>query len=87
MLNKLNRKIANGGELPTGFLIKSLGLFIVGGKRQLAFIKDVVSTYLSVRSFAAKFGGVHPLNKRQREFIAKGKSERGNSNVRAKEHK
>lgn len=67
--NKLNRQIANKKEIPAAFLIRPLGLFVAAPKNQLPLIKDVVSTYLSVRSFAAGLGGIKPLNKRQREFI------------------
>ena len=66
---KLNRQIANKKEIPAAFLIRPLGLFVAAPKNQLPLIKDVVSTYLSVRSFAADLGGIKPLNKRQREFI------------------
>ncbi len=69
VVNKLNRRTANEQQLPTGFLIRPLGLFVAGSERQLPLIKDVISTYLSVRSFAAGLGGIRPLNKRRREFI------------------
>jgi len=69
ILNKLNRLSCNGRELPVGFLIKSLGFFVAGGEQQLLLVKEVISTYLSVRSFAAGLGGIKPLNRRQREFI------------------
>jgi len=68
ILNKLNRQIAGGRKIPSCFLVKPLGLFMAG-QAQPQFVKDVVSTYLLVRSFAAKLGGIHFLNKRQREFI------------------
>jgi rhamnose utilization protein RhaD (predicted bifunctional aldolase and dehydrogenase) len=71
---KLKRLHRDGRQLPTAFLIRPLGLFIVGGKKQLPFLKDVVTTYLSVRALAAGLGGIHPLNKRQREFITKWES-------------
>lgn len=71
ILNKLNRLSCNGRELPVGFLIKSLGLFVAGGEGRLLLVKEVVGTYLSVRSFAAGLGGIRPLNRRQREFITR----------------
>lgn len=75
VLDKLNRLYCNGRELPASFLIKPLGLFVVGNEGQsLLVVKDVVSTYLSVRGFAAGLGGIKPLNKRQREFIARRES-------------
>jgi len=69
ILNKLKRRIARGQEPPAGFLIKPLGLFVAGGRGQVSLIKDVIVTYLGVRSFAADLGGICPLNKRQRQFI------------------
>ena len=69
IFNKLNRLCCNGRELPVSLLIKPLGLFVVGNESQSLLVKDVVSTYLSVRGFAAGLGGIKPLNKRQREFI------------------
>ncbi|MBA7709608.1 3-phenylpropionate-dihydrodiol/cinnamic acid-dihydrodiol dehydrogenase [subsurface metagenome] len=74
ILNKLNRKITTGRELPVGFLIKPLGLFIADDKNQAVFLRDVIKTYLSVRSFAERFGGIHPLNKQQRESTTEAES-------------
>jgi len=71
ILNKLNRQIANSRKLPAGFLIKSLGLFIAADKKQMSLIKDIISTYLRVRSLAAELGGIRLLNKRQQDFITK----------------
>jgi rhamnose utilization protein RhaD (predicted bifunctional aldolase and dehydrogenase) len=71
ILNKLNRQIADGRKLPAGFLIKPMGLFIIGSEKQLPLVKDVISTYLRVRSFAASLGKVRSLNKRQQDFIAR----------------
>ena len=76
ILNKLRRRIGLGAETPAGFLIKPLGLFVAGGRGQLSLIKDVIVTYLGVRSFAADLGGICPLNKRQRQFIT-GRYEKG----------
>ena len=71
LTGKLNRKIAAGHDLPVGFLIRPLGLFVAGRKEELLFLKEVISTYLAVRGFAAGFGSLHCLSKRQREFIVR----------------
>ena len=68
-INKLSRRAANKQELPSGFLIKSLGLFVAGEKEKTSFKKDVICTYLFVRRQAVRLGGIHCLNRRQREFI------------------
>jgi len=69
LLNRLNRRVAKGRQPPAAFLIKPFGLFIAGRKSQLTLVKDVVSTSLAIRSFAARLGGARPLSKRQRDFI------------------
>lgn len=69
LLGRLNRQIANRRQVPAGFLIKHLGLFIAAEKKNMQLIADVVGTYLLVRLFAAELGGVHCLNRRQRDFI------------------
>ncbi len=69
LLGKLNRRIANRRQGPAGFLIKPLGLFIAAEKKNTQLVADVVGTYLLVRLFAAGLGGVHCLNRRQRDFI------------------
>jgi len=71
LLNRLNRRITKAQQPPAAFLIKPFGLFVAGRKSQLTLVKDVVSTSLAIRSFAARLGGARPLSKRQREFIAK----------------
>jgi rhamnose utilization protein RhaD (predicted bifunctional aldolase and dehydrogenase) len=69
ILGKLNRRLVAGRQLPFVFLIRPLGLFISGKGKRLSLVKDIVSTYLSVRSLAAKIGGIYPLTGRQRKFI------------------
>ncbi|MHC4483263.1 MAG: hypothetical protein ACYSW4_06910, partial [Planctomycetota bacterium] len=56
---------------PVAFVIKPIGLFVAGSENQLPLLKDVITHSLSIRSFAARLGGVKPLNKRQREFITR----------------
>ena len=65
LINKLKRRV----KLPSGFLIKPLGLFVAGDKEKASFIKDVICAHLFIRRQAAGFGGIHFLNKQQREFI------------------
>jgi len=69
LLGKLNRQIANHRQEPAGFLIRPLGLFIAAEKKNIQLVADVVGTYLLVRLFAAGLGGVHCLNRRQRNYI------------------
>jgi hypothetical protein len=69
LISKLNRRIAAGRKPPAGFLVKPYGLFVAGPKNALPLLKDVISNCLAIRAFAARFGGIRPLNKRQRQFI------------------
>jgi len=69
LVSKLNRRIAAGRKPPAGFLVKPYGLFVAGPKNALPLLKDVISNCLAIRAFAARFGGIRPLNKRQRQFI------------------
>ncbi len=69
LFNRLNRRIAEGQKPPAAFLIRPFGLFVTGRKSQITLIKDVVTTSLAVRSFAARLGGARPLTKKQRQFI------------------
>jgi rhamnose utilization protein RhaD (predicted bifunctional aldolase and dehydrogenase) len=65
LISKLRRRV----KAPSGFLIKPLGLFVAGDRKKMNFTKDVICTYLSVRRQAARLGGIHSLNKQQRQFI------------------
>jgi rhamnose utilization protein RhaD (predicted bifunctional aldolase and dehydrogenase) len=65
LVSKLKRRV----KMPSGFLIKPLGLFVAGDKEKASFIKDVICAHLFIRRQAAGFGGIHFLNKQQREFI------------------
>ena len=69
IIDKLNRQISRGEKLPFSFLVGALGLFVAGNEKTIPVIKDVVTVSLLIRSFAANFGGVNPLNRRQRQFI------------------
>jgi len=73
--NKLNSLVSRKKMLPTGFLIRGLGLFVVGNEKAISTAKEVISSLILVRGFAAGFGGVNPMNKRQREFISQWESE------------
>lgn len=68
---EMNKKIKSGAGMPAGFLVRPLGLFVVGEKKKLSLTKDCLSTYLLVRLFAADLGGINPLTKQQLKFIAK----------------
>jgi rhamnose utilization protein RhaD (predicted bifunctional aldolase and dehydrogenase) len=56
-------------ELPVGFLIKDVGLFVLGEEKFAAITKEVIVGSLFVRMNALNLGGINPLNKQQRDFI------------------
>ena len=68
VLGRLKHRIAHKGKIPAGFLIDKMGLFVVGRRESIAVIKDMMTTSLLTRSWAQKFGGVNPMNRRQRKF-------------------
>jgi len=69
VLGQLNKKITKYQPPPTAFLIKPLGLFIIGHKKQAIFIKDIVTTYFSIRTLAAKLGTLKPFTQSQRSLL------------------
>jgi rhamnose utilization protein RhaD (predicted bifunctional aldolase and dehydrogenase) len=69
LVNKLKRRMDAGEEIPCGFLVKRLGLFVAAEKEKTALLKDVASTYLQVRRNAYTLGKIRALNRRQREFV------------------
>jgi rhamnose utilization protein RhaD (predicted bifunctional aldolase and dehydrogenase) len=56
-------------KLPVGFLIKNIGLLILGDSKYAEITREVVVGSLFVRMNAEKLGGVNPLTLKQREFI------------------
>ena len=66
---KLKRRFVNNRQMPSGFLIKPLGLFAAGEREKTDFMKDVIHTYLFIRRQAAKLGGIRFLNKRAVELL------------------
>lgn len=52
-----------------------MGLLVAGTEKSIPAIRDLIVTSLTVRGHAARFGGPNPLNRRQRDFIAKWEGE------------
>ena len=78
---KLSSLISRGETLPAGFLVKGLGLFITGSEKSALIAKEVIASLNLVRSFATRFGGLNPLNKRQRTFIYEWEAESFRKNL------
>ncbi|OHB56175.1 MAG: hypothetical protein A2Y12_12400 [Planctomycetes bacterium GWF2_42_9] len=72
---KLTKQIAKESKPSLAFLVKGLGLFVVGNYSLLNTTKDIVKSSLFIRVCAASMGGINPLNTRQRNFIKNWESE------------
>ena len=69
MAEKVATVFSKSKELPVGFLIKDIGLFVLGEEKFAAITKEVIVGSLFVRMNALNMGGINPLSKEQRDFI------------------
>ena len=69
ILRTLCRQVNAGQKTSAAFLIKGVGLFVVGTIKTMPVIKDIVKSSMFIRTKACGFGGILALNKRQRDFI------------------
>jgi rhamnose utilization protein RhaD (predicted bifunctional aldolase and dehydrogenase) len=68
----LYRKVSPNGKKqkpPIAFLVKNLGLFVVGSRKSASIIEQVVCNSLFVRYNAQRFGGIVALTKSEQDFI------------------
>jgi len=72
---ELKRRRSAAGAFPTSFLVRPLGLFVVGEAKTAALIREVVTASLLIRAHTTRFGGPNPLTQRQREFITSWEAE------------
>ncbi|KPJ58841.1 MAG: hypothetical protein AMS15_07560 [Planctomycetes bacterium DG_23] len=73
--NRLKERMIKSRIPSVAFLVNGLGLFIVGTEKTIPDVKDIVTGSFLVRSSATNFGGLNPLNRRQRDFINKWEAE------------
>jgi rhamnose utilization protein RhaD (predicted bifunctional aldolase and dehydrogenase) len=66
---ELKQRIRRDGLLPTAFLIKPLGLFVVADKKRAEFLKDVITAYLFIRFSANSLSAINPITQNQRALI------------------
>lgn len=69
MAEKVTAVFSKSKELPVGFLIKDVGLFVLGEEKFATITEEVIVGSLFVRINALSMGGINPLNKQQRDFI------------------
>jgi len=66
----------NAGKKPAvAFLVKGVGLFVVGKEKAAPTVRDIVASSLFTRANAYRMGGIVSLNKRQQDFINQWESE------------
>ena len=66
---ELKRQPSRKRRIPCAFLVKDLGLFVVGERETIPDIGEVIKVSLLSRKWAARFGGANPLTKRYRDII------------------
>ncbi len=72
---RLTRDIENGRKPSLAFLVKGLGLFVVGPKKIALGVRDIVESSFFIRTNALRLGGIHSLNKSEQDFISKWEAE------------
>ncbi len=72
---RLTSQIKNGEKHSVAFLVKDVGLFVVGTKKIASTVRDIVLYSIFIRTNAARMGGILTLTKRERDFINKWESE------------
>lgn len=72
---KIKSQISKGQKPTTAFLVIDAGLFVAADTKIAALIRNIATDSLLVRMYAAKFGGVLALTKREEEFVVNWESE------------
>ncbi|MHB0997751.1 MAG: SDR family oxidoreductase [Armatimonadota bacterium] len=75
IIHKLKQQISKGEKHAVSFLVNGLGLFVAGNNSTVPVVRDIAKMTMAVRSYAVNFGGVNPLNNRQRDFITNWEAE------------
>jgi len=65
----LKKQIAKGQKPPVAFLVKNLGLFVIGSIKSASIVEQVVCSSLFVRYNAQRLGGIAALTKSEQAFI------------------
>ena len=72
---RLKRQIESGRKISAAFLVKDVGLFVVGTEKIAPTVRDIVLYSIFIRANANRMGGILTLNKRQEDFINNWESE------------
>jgi rhamnose utilization protein RhaD (predicted bifunctional aldolase and dehydrogenase) len=69
ILEALREYETENGSVPAGFLVKDMGLFVVGSRETIAATRDTVKVSLLTRAWTTEFGGPDPLTRSQQRFV------------------
>jgi rhamnose utilization protein RhaD (predicted bifunctional aldolase and dehydrogenase) len=67
--DRLTSQIKKGRKPSVAFLVKGVGLFVIGTKKIAPTIRDIVESSFVIRSNAFRLGGILTLTKSEQEFI------------------
>jgi len=67
--SKLKGQIAKGDKPAVSFVVKGLGLFVIGKEKTASIVRDIAVSSFFIRINSAKMSGINSLNKRQCDFI------------------
>ena len=66
---KLTLQIKKDQKTSMAFLVKGIGLFVVGKEKVALTVRDIVESSFFIRTNAYRMGGICSLNKREQDFI------------------
>lgn len=69
IIQRLKSQISREQKPPAAFLVKNLGLFILGKEKTVSVIKDILLSSFFIRAQAKDLGGIASLNRYQADFI------------------
>lgn len=72
---RLRRQIERGRKPSAAFLVKGVGLVVVGTEKIAPTVRDIVLYSIFIRTNAHRMGGICTLNRRQEDFISNWESE------------
>ena len=66
---KLQNQISKGQKPAAAFLVKNIGMFVAADSKIASIINGITKSSLLIRMYAAKFGGVLALTRKQQDFV------------------
>ena len=72
---RIKKQIVSWEKPAAAFLVRGIGLFVVGREKLAPTIREIAASSLFIRTNAYRTGGIFSLNKRQQRFINEWESE------------